>query len=364
MFLIENLSLFRLVKFLQKIIKMKSLRLNDSGRSVLVLKRMLHNLGFTMTNSAIFDKNTKQAVRQFQSANGLLADGSVGSKTWPAIFVKGYQFKLGAKDYPLGDDEYFQDYKSKNTIYLHHTAGAHRPDYTIDWWKDKKPGKLNRVATAFVIGRRATHDDTAFDGVTYRAFPEFFWAHHLGLSKNNNNISTEENIALNSASIGIEICALGPLRKESEELYYYVGQNDKRIYVPKSEVCILDQPWRGYRYFQKYTDRQIAECKRLILTLSFLFDIPIPKRTYTREWFQVNEEALNGVSGLWTHCNVRRDKTDCFPQPEFIAMLNALHDDFQTFIPNWKELEGQKDFNPNVEYDPQEINNYSEDLQN
>lgn len=333
---------------------MKTLKQNESGRSVSVLKALLGKLDYEVSDGGVFDDKTKQAVKHFQAARGLQADGIVGPKTWAAIFTQGYDFKLAAKDRFLGTNDFFQEFEPKSTIYLHHTAGAHRPDYTIDWWKqDNQPGKFNRVATAFVIGRRSTTGDSTFDGITYRAHPEFFWAHHLGLKR-------PDNTALNAASIGIEICALGPLHKESEEMYYYQG-GTKRINVPKSEVCILDQPWRGYRYFQKYTDQQIAECKRLILTLAYYFDIPIPNRTYTRAWFDIQEDAFKGTPGIWTHCNVRTDKTDCFPQPEFIAMLNSLHESFQMFVPGERGLDDEE-FNPNVEYNPEEIMNYTDDL--
>ena len=57
------------------------------------------------------------------------------------------------------------------------------------------------------------------------------------------------------------------------------------------------------------------------------YEIPLEDRVYNRDWFDLKFDALNGVPGLWTHCNVREDKIDCYPQPELIDMLNTLYAD-------------------------------------
>ncbi len=79
------------------------------------------------------------------------------------------------------------------------------------------------------------------------------------------------------------------------------------------------------------------ECKRLIFHLAYLFDIPIPSYTYSASWFDLKYDAFQDVPGIWTHCNVRFDKTDCFPQPALIELLNSLHADFQDFEPEFSE---------------------------
>lgn len=266
-----------------------------------------------------------------------------------------YNFSWGTQDYLLEDDEWMHEYTEKDSIYLHHTAGLHRPDYTIGWWEnDNEPGSLNRVGTSFVIGRRSLEGDDMFDGVTYRAFNEMYWAHHLGTKLKNNQ-------QLNRKSIGIEICSLGPLKKDGEGQFYFQGYS-KKIIVPKPEVCQLDNLWRGHRYFQKYTDRQIAECERLVLTLAKIFDIPIRNLDYDSSWFDLNEEAQGGAPGVWTHCNVRSDKTDCFPQPEFVAMLNGLHAKYQGFELDYAEPESMPMGAPN-ELNKAVLQHYAKDLE-
>lgn len=318
---------------------MQNLSLGDIHQSVEKLQRLLTFGGNRMDISGVFDQATDDAVRQFQRKYNLVVDGIVGPNTWRKVFEILYDgfFTKGITDYQGLEDqqqEYFKEIVPKRSIYLHHTAGNYRPDYTIDWWtKDHLPGGLRRVGTAFVIGGKEAKEngDESFDGVTYRAFNEKYWAHHLGLSKNDAGTSPRKNKMLNAGSIGIELCNFGPLQRDLSGFFFQRG--GYKNYIPDEEVCVLDRPWRGHQYFQKYTEKQLAECKRLILHLAYLFDIPIRQYTYTENWFDLKYDAFQGVPGIWTHCNVRFDKTDCFPQPEMIEMLNSLHQSFQDFEP-------------------------------
>ena len=227
-------------------------------------------------------------------------------------------------DHILPFGEYYADIRKKDTVYLHHTAGGHRPDWTIDGWKHdrtKTGGKL-AVATAYVIGGISTvNADASFDGHVYRAFDEKYWAHHLGLKQQNNR-------NLNQRSIAIEICNYGPLVLNKEGKFInYVNRE-----VPASMVATLDEPFRGYKYYHRYTDKQLESLRSLLLGISERHDIDI--RRGLRECFQVpyrhsfafelKEDASTGSPGLWTHSNVRKDKSDCFPQPELIDLILSL----------------------------------------
>ncbi|TYP75291.1 peptidoglycan recognition protein family protein [Aquimarina intermedia] len=334
---------------------MKTLKRNQTHRQVLFLQKLLQKIGYTLPITGFFDELTDRFVRDFQQKQPLGVDGIVGTKTWKHLLTKHYDFSLNIKNYILTNNEWFPDYIEKDTIYLHHTAGLHRPDYTIDWWeKDSPPGKVYRVGTSFVIGRKALNGDSKWDSVTYRAFNEIYWCHHLGTKFSNNK-------QLNQKSIGIEICCLGPLVLEDNE-FYYKG-NHRTIKVPANNVCTLESPWRGHLYFQKYTDAQIEECKRLILTLAFIFDIPLANISYNRKWFDLHQDAKDGKPGVWAHCNVRADKTDCFPQPELISMLNSLYEDAKTFLPSQNSLESFKsNFVKKNDLNNPEIEHYTEDL--
>lgn len=333
---------------------MKTLRKGDYDHTVSFLKRMLSHSGHPLEISQEFDDTTEDMVREFQTTSNLESDGVVGKNTWEKLFIGAYNFGLGATNFVLEKNEWFEQYVEKNAIYLHHTAGLHRPDYTIGWWeRDNEPGKLMRVGTSFVIGRKSIDGDSTFDGVTYRAFKEIYWAHHLGTKLGQNRL-------FNQKSIGIEICSLGPLSKAGDGTFLFKSNNTK-IEVPRSEVCELDREWRGHRYFQKYTDKQIDECERLILTLAKIFDIPLGDIRYDRSWFEIDPRAEDGAPGLWTHCNVRKDKTDCFPQPEFIDMLNGLYAKYPDFQPDYSTMESTVAGHPK-DLDDELIKDYTRDL--
>ena len=221
----------------------------------------------------------------------------------------------------LEDGEYVKEKTTKNTIYLHATAGSHRSDWTIDAWnKDRSSTKSRlRIATSFVIGGldRNGSDKDAMDGKIYRAFDEDYWASHLGLK-------TANNTQLNKQSVGIEICNYGPLTKSKDGKFLtYVNS-----VIHESQVCDLGYKFRGFQYYHKYTDKQIESLKSLMLFLSQKYNIDLKcglvERLDQPDAFEVNQNALNGDYGVWSHSSVRKDKSDASPQPELITMLKGF----------------------------------------
>jgi peptidoglycan hydrolase-like protein with peptidoglycan-binding domain len=330
---------------------MKTLELNASGRLVKVLQYLLNTAGKSddlLKVDGQFGQKSKRAVETFQKSQQLPQTGVVDESTWRALFRLGYQYRVGINNWVapgaqvnfLPESEYIKAQHEKKTIILHHTAGWHWPDRVFNWWlQDRQEnGERRRVATAFTVGGPSRTGDKRYDGVIYRGFPEIYWAHHLGLKG-------VRNTPLNQAAIGIEICSLGPLFKGADGKFYPVilenNANIANYSIPKDQVCDLGFEWRGYRYFLRYSTAQIESTRRLILTLAYFFDIPIPNRKYDAKWLDLQEEAFTDP-GVWTHTNFRLDKTDCFPQVEFIDMLNNLHKDFATFDPFTLELEAVK----------------------
>jgi hypothetical protein len=222
----------------------------------------------------------------------------------------------------LSDGEYYKKVVEKNTIYFHHTAGSHRPDWTIDGWeRDRtKSGARLAVGTAYVIGGidRATKNND-YDGIIYQAFDDKYWAYHLGIKAINNDI-------LNAQSIGIEICNYGPLTKTNDGIYLtYVNSA-----VPADMVIDLGNKYRGFQYYQKYTDRQLIALRELTLNICQRHTAIDPKKGILQflnsgaSAFEVNQAAQKGVSGIWSHSNVRADKYDVYPHPQLIELLKSL----------------------------------------
>jgi len=274
----------------------------------------------------------------------------------------------------LENEEYYHDVVTKKTIYIHHTAGSHRPDWVVASWERDKTGSggVRHIATAYVIGGKSTRNaNTDFDGVVVECHPPEKWAHHLGIKARNNK-------KLNQESIGIEICNYGPLTKKGDEYFTYVNSK-----VPAADVVDLGYEFRGFRYYHAYTPAQIQATKDLVTKLGKDFNIDLSKGMKMlldgpsimqegldtlgqQKWlnvqgyiggngkaltedglaggstsntnyaidsykealkgkaFELNKQALAGAEGVWTHTNVRPDKFDVSPQPAVIEMIKEL----------------------------------------
>jgi len=328
------------------------LMLKTTGDDVKFAQTLLKKHGFFKDRiDGYFGQNTLVAVTNFQKTLGSKIDGIIGPLTWNRLIYYSTDPKIedlieprphiepilskpsiinqdGLKvfDCLLNSDEYYKEETAKNTIWLHHTAGGSRPDWTIGGWekdfkKDEsgnpvldeegKPANL-KVGTQFVIGRRSSStDDTTWDGVILRAFEEKFWSYHLGISSKNSRM-------LNSSSIGIEICNYGPLKLKDGKFYNYVNKP-----IRETDVVELSKEFRGYKYYEKYTDLQLENTRKLILHLKNTYNIDIQSGIYNEDWFEYSENWFS-TGGLRSHTQVRKDKFDVFPQEELIQMLNSL----------------------------------------
>lgn len=230
----------------------------------------------------------------------------------------------------LSEGEYYKEEIKKTTIYLHQTAGGNRPDFTIQGWNADRNATGGRlaVATSYVIGGLSTtvgkdgKYDSSYDGVIYCAFEDKYWAHHLGTKLPNNS-------QLNKQSIGIEICNYGPLTKTADGKFInYVNKE-----VPADMVVELPIAFKGFKYYHKYTDKQIQAVKELLIDISLRHKIDLKKgmqeillkypSTPQMSW-DISSAATSGKPGLFTHVNVRKDKFDCFPQESLISMIISL----------------------------------------
>jgi hypothetical protein len=206
----------------------------------------------------------------------------------------------------LDNGQYVKEKTLKTSVVFHHTAGGHRPDFTIDGWNKDT---LGRIATQYVIGGISITDGNSdFDGKIYKCFEEENYAFHLGIKGNNNRFD--------KCSIGIEICNYGYLKKVGDNYINYVNK-----LVPSNQVVDLGYSFKGYRYWHKYSDKQIASLKFLLQDISKRHNIPITQVSFS---FLENVLKQNEIKGVFTHVNFRQDKWDCSPQPNLVNMLKEL----------------------------------------
>lgn len=104
------------------------LRKGNRGQEVKKLQRLLH-----LYEDGIFGVLTEEAVKNFQSANGLKADGVVGDKTWAIILQKKVTL-TGAKGL-----------RTIKRIFVHCTAGNQKTT-TINTLKNEFKARGWKVA--------------------------------------------------------------------------------------------------------------------------------------------------------------------------------------------------------------------------
>jgi peptidoglycan hydrolase-like protein with peptidoglycan-binding domain len=329
------------------------LKKGDSGSQVKEVQQMLG-----INDDGIFGSGTESSVKKFQSDKGLVSDGIVGSKTYETLVneTMGIDFdndedidtdRTGFDDSDdrddklnylgsyttedgleidrayLDGDEYVKDYGElqPENFFIHHTAGWNNPYNTINSWNKDDRG---RVATQYCIGGTSTkvgsYGDDKYNGQVVECFPDNYIGWHLGKVGNFN---------MSKYSSAVEINNFGYVTKKNGKYYTYVNTE-----VPENMVCDLGYEFRGHQYWHAYTPEQIESLRLLIKHVEKIYPkidmtVGIPKLlkdgTNPKDAFDFNEDAYYGkIKGLYSHTSVRRDKFDCFPQPELVEMLKAL----------------------------------------
>lgn len=217
----------------------------------------------------------------------------------------------------LVSGQYYREVYTKRQIYLHHTVSTGNPLSAINWWRKQNNG----VATFMVIaGNQQLPSSQYHDGEMYQCFSSKYWAHHLGLKSTHLAAGGPSNLTLNRQSIGIELSSWGVLQRNTDGTFSPKGIPTAT--VPANQVQEYPSLYKGERYYQKYTNAQIESLRKLLVYLCDVYKID---RSYKGDQiFNVDNRALRGEKGIFTHTSVRPDKSDCHPQPELIAMLRNL----------------------------------------
>ena len=217
------------------------------------------------------------------------------------------------KQVPLRESQYIKEEIKKTQIVLHHTAGNSSGVGTIKMWDMDDRG---RIATCVTISGKGQSKDT-YDGEICQAFSSKYWAYHLGIKPDVFRANALPYKSIDPVSIGIEICSWGPLDKKGDKFYNYVNRE-----VPADQVTELATPYKGHKYYHRYTDAQIESVRQLLVYWNKVYGIPL---TYNeKDMWAVSKNALSAVSGVYTHNSYRKDKSDIHPCPRMIAMLKSL----------------------------------------
>lgn len=217
------------------------------------------------------------------------------------------------KQVPLRESQYIKESTKKLQIVLHHTAGNSSGVGTIKMWDNDDRG---RIATCVTISGNGLSKDT-YDGEICQAFASKYWAYHLGIKPDVFRANGLPYRSLDPIAIGIEICNWGPLTNKNGKYYNYVDR-----LVPADQVCELAVPYKGHKYYHRYTDAQIEAVRDLLVYWNNLWDIPLDYKE--EDMWKVSKNALSAVPGVYSHNSYRKDKSDIYPCPRMIEMLKSL----------------------------------------
>ncbi len=248
--------------------------------------------------------------------------------------------------FPL-EDIFYPVETPKTQIYIHHTAGNQNVKRTIEIWNTR----TDRVSTHYVTNN---------NGEVEQLYQDEFWANHLGVKGSTFKAFKLPYRNLNKYSLGIELSAFGGVTLKDGKY--------KTIYnstLPESEVAqpvdAYGKPttYKGYKYYQKYSNAQIANVKNVITGWMSKYNIP-----FNYNWDELfnpnslSAKALSGEKGVYTHNSVRTGKQDVFPQKELIDMFKSIATNvvepakpnsivwevlFQESIANYAGISGQSD---------------------
>ena len=253
----------------------------------------------SLDSQIIVDPN--KFKQNYQDALQNIEDNEIelSKPTEPSLIIK--------QEY-LPKGQYVNEITFKDSVILHHTAGGNYKG-TIAHWLSKP----DRVATHFLIDR---------DGTIVQVLPLECWAYHLGVSSSDNKINRilkKNSERLDKKSISIELCSYGQLTKKGDK-FYTIYKNE----IPEEKVAKLEYSFRGFDYFEKYTEEQLRSLKKLLEQL--LKDHPhIPLQQDYSNIFDTNQDALEGKPGIFTHVSYRTNgKWDCYPDKDLIELLNSL----------------------------------------
>jgi len=319
---------------------MRTIKIGSEGYEVIELQKILD-----IEADGYFGPDTHDAVVKFQKEHGLVADGIVGSVTWSVLMPEGdtslhkdstfieYMLTQGKQVLQNGKSvwvpNYFPGTFQKRWLIFHHTAGWENAKATVDFWSNDGAS----IATEFVVGGlHISGKDTGHDGMTVRCMPKGSYAWHTATG----------NTVMHRESIGVEICSMGGLTKGG----FYRFANGKNVWVdgqantyytaygnPVSDSEVFDLGWnyRFHRYFHKYSDKQIEQCKLIAEYCRDEHGIDIKeglakliRKDGVEKAFGYILGHVDSVPGIYTHGNVFQGKNDIYPDPRFIEMILSL----------------------------------------
>lgn len=205
---------------------------------------------------------------------------------------------------------YYKVEHEKKQVVLHHTVSGGSAKAVASYWGHLKA----RIATCIIIDKA---------GVPHQLFSSKYWGGHIGNVRSQFKKFDIPIWNISKHSIGVEIISWGGLKKIDNKFYNCYGGE-----VKDANITYFEEGFRGFNYFDSYTEEQIQTLKKLLIFWNKRYGIPLDYQGYD-DIFDISEKALKGEKGIFGHCSYRPDKSDIFPQKEMIEMLESLKEEIK-----------------------------------
>lgn len=194
----------------------------------------------------------------------------------------------------LPPNQYVQEETEKDLVMLHFTAGSTASGAFNSWMTTEA-----RVATAYILD---------LDGTVYEVFDPRFWAFHLGIKG-----AAAQNFRHDMRSVGIEIVNVGPLKERDGSLFWWPNDYKTRWCGLGETDKYVKAPYRGFQYYARYTEKQLAVLGPLVGHLRDRFGIHKRLPAVARRGEEDAAGFFRDFKGVASHQNYRSDKFDVGP---------------------------------------------------
>ena len=225
----------------------KSMRLGFQGDAVRTVQRKLRELGYyTGSIDGDFGKETEKAVKAFQKANGLSADGKVGEQTLKKLNDKNAKTakqanatkkpNATAKPKATATPNLQRDYYLKLGVTGSKVETLQRRLIELGWLSGKVNGKFDEATEAAVIAFQERTKGIWADGI---AGPETLRAlYSSGAARTSRPAATNSAETLQYGSEGADVTKL---QKKLQDLGFLSGNADGKFGVATEAAVIAFQ---------------------------------------------------------------------------------------------------------------------------
>ena len=121
---------------------------------------------------------------------------------------------------------------------------------------------------------------------------------------------------MDTERVHVALCNAGPLVRRGDAFYTHTGEAVRLPY----EFC-SQSPYRGHRYYELLTPKQLVSAERLLNRLIKTLGI---RYRYDAMLGEVCPRCLGGDEGVWLASGLMKQRTDPHPQTELIKMMRRL----------------------------------------